>query len=170
MKNIMKDAAMNLLGTLAELDPKRISSVTINFDSEEEMGMDEGEEPSHPEYPMPEGESCEYCECPPSKRGKGACCDRCGMGECPDCGAEMEDNMCPECEYEDTSMSDLQRMKHKYGAPHMMKMKKMMDKGASPMQAHKSVGSAKVVRPIGKYKEAEAAVNKLQKPQAGRVG
>lgn len=163
---IMKEAASKLLSSIANIDPKKVASISISFKDDEEMDADT-EESSKPEYPMPEGESCEYCECSPKARGKGACCDRCGKGQCPDCGAEMEDNMCDECEYEDTSTSDLQRMKHKYGAPHMMKMKKMMDRGASPMQAHKAVGPAKLIRPIEKLQKS---VDKLQKPQEGRVG
>jgi len=150
-KMIMKEAASKLLSSIANLDPKKISSISISFSQGDEMDVDEEEDTG--EYPMPEGEKCSHCDASPKARGKGACCDRCGKGQCPDCGSEMEDNMCEGCEYEDTSMSDLQRMKYKYGAPHMMKMKKLMDKGMSPMMAHKKAGKPMSVRPIPKAKE-----------------
>jgi hypothetical protein len=159
-KMAMKKAAEKLLGSLSELDPSKISSVTISFSPSsgdrlrDEMEEDYGEEEDTGEYPMPEGEKCSHCDASPKTRGKGACCDRCGKGQCPDCGSEMEDNMCEGCEYEDTSMSDLQRMKYKYGAPHMMKMKKLMDKGMSAMMAHKKVGKPMSVRPIPKAKDS----------------
>jgi len=150
-KMIMKEAASKLLSSIANLDPKKISSISISFSQGDEMDVDEEEDTG--EYPMPEGEKCSHCDASPKARGKGACCDRCGKGQCPDCGCEMEDNMCEGCEYEDTSMSDLQRMKYKYGAPHMMKMKKLMDKGMSAMMAHKKAGKPMSVRPIPKAKE-----------------
>lgn len=150
-KMIMKEAASKLLSSIANLDPKKISSISISFSQGDEMDVDEEEDTG--EYPMPEGEKCSHCNASPKARGKGACCDRCGKGQCPDCGCEMEDNMCEGCEYEDTSMSDLQRMKYKYGAPHMMKMKKLMDKGMSAMMAHKKAGKPMSVRPIPKAKE-----------------
>lgn len=150
-KMIMKEAASKLLSSIANLDPKKISSISISFSQGDEMDVDEEEDTG--EYPMPEGEKCSHCNASPKARGKGACCDRCGKGQCPDCGSEMEDNMCEGCEYEDTSMSDLQRMKYKYGAPHMMKMKKLMDKGMSAMMAHKKAGKPMSVRPIPKVKE-----------------
>lgn len=153
-KMIMKEAASKLLSSIANLDPKKISSISISFSQGDEMDVDEEEQRADTgEYPMPEGEKCSHCDASPKARGKGACCDRCGKGQCPDCGCEMEDNMCEGCEYEDTSMSDLQRMKYKYGAPHMMKMKKLMDKGMSAMMAHKKAGKPMSVRPIPKAKE-----------------
>lgn len=153
-KMIMKEAASKLLSSIANLDPKKISSISISFSQGDEMDVDEEEQRADTgEYPMPEGEKCSHCNASPKARGKGACCDRCGKGQCPDCGCEMEDNMCEGCEYEDTSMSDLQRMKYKYGAPHMMKMKKLMDKGMSAMMAHKKAGKPMSVRPIPKAKE-----------------
>lgn len=153
-KMIMKEAASKLLSSIANLDPKKISSISISFSQGDEMDVDEEEQRADTgEYPMPEGEKCSHCNASPKARGKGACCDRCGKGQCPDCGSEMEDNMCEGCEYEDTSMSDLQRMKYKYGAPHMMKMKKLMDKGMSAMMAHKKAGKPMSVRPIPKVKE-----------------
>ena len=171
-KMVMKKAAEKLLGStqrvLSELDPSKISSVTISFSQDEMEEEDYGEEEQRAdtgEYPMPEGEKCSYCDASPKARGKGACCDRCGKGQCPDCGCEMEDNMCEGCEYEDTSMSDLQRMKYKYGAPHMMKMKKLMDNGMAATMAHKKFVKPMNVRPIPKAKEKKEEVEDEYKEQ-----
>lgn len=174
-KMAMQKAAMDMLSKIKDLDMSKVSSVTISFSDM----SDEEHEASEEEYEA-EGDACEYCGCDAKRRGGGACCDRCGNGECPDCGAEMEDNMCPECEYEDTDDQDLWRMKHKYGIPHMMKMKEHMKKGMSPMEAHKKVagkaGPKRLVEKLVKkvddtaLSDAVKDVNKLEKPEKGRVG
>lgn len=155
-KMAMKKAAMDMLSKMKELDMSKVSSVTVTFSdmSDKDHEEDYGEEEDTGEYEA-EGKSCEYCGCDAKRRGGGACCDRCGSGECPDCGSEMEDNKCEVCEYEDMDDKDLWRMKHKYGVPHMLKMKQLMDKGMSPLQAHKKVKGKEKPMMMKKMKEVE---------------
>lgn len=115
-KMAMKDAASKLLSSIKNLDMSKVRSVTIEFKDHPDAAEEAFEPASYHKAGSKEEQEEEIC---------------------PDCGAEMEHGMCPECEYEDVTENHLQKMKKIHGIPHMLEMKKYMDKGLSPLQAHK---------------------------------